>query len=62
MTFFKNFNAQNNLQAILYLRNTKIFEFHQKFCPWQPFEVGTPYLETYFATTCFQKFLNLGLK
>ena len=30
MTFFKNFKAQNNLQAILYLMATEIFGFCQK--------------------------------
>ena len=42
MTFLKNFKAQNNLQAILYLVATEIFGFRQKLGPWRPFKEGTP--------------------
>ena len=54
MTFFKNFKAQNNLQAILYLMGAEIFGFRQKLGPWRPFKDGNPHLVTLFATTCFQ--------
>ena len=49
MTFFKNFIAQNNFQAILYLMATEIFGFRQKLCLWRPFKEGTPHLVTYFG-------------
>ena len=32
MTFFKNINAKNHLQAILYLMGTEIFGFRKNFC------------------------------
>ena len=54
MTFLKNFNAQNNLQAILYLMGTEIFGFRPKLGPWRPFKEGTPHLVTYFGGTFFQ--------
>ena len=54
MTFFKNFKAQNNLQAILYLMGAEIFGFRQKLGLWRPFKDGNPHLVTLFATTFFQ--------
>ena len=38
MNFFKNFNVQNNLQAVLYLMGTEILKFRQKLCLWWPFK------------------------
>ena len=41
MSFSESFNAQNNLQAIIYLVGTEIFGFHQTLQPWQPYKEGT---------------------
>ena len=41
MSFSESFNAQNNLQAIIYLVGTEIFGFHQTLQPWQPFKEST---------------------
>ena len=50
MTFFKNFNAKNNLQAILYLMGTDNFEFESRhfgqFC-------HTFFLSTYNVTVLY---------
>ena len=55
MTFFKNFKAQNNLQAILYLMGAEIFGFRQKLGPWRPFKDGNSRLLYSFATTFFKR-------
>ena len=55
MTFLKNFKAQNNLQAILYLMGAEIFVFRQKLGPWWTFKDGNPHLVTLFATTFFKR-------
>ena len=41
MSFSESFNAQNNLQAIIYLVGTEIFGFHQTLQPWQLFKEST---------------------
>ena len=50
MTFFKNFKAKNNLQAILYLMGAEILGFGQKLGPLRPFKDGNPHLLPNFAT------------
>ena len=41
MSFSESFNAQTNLQAIIYLVGTEIFGFHQTLQPWQPLKEST---------------------
>ena len=55
MEVFKNFNAQNNLQAILYLMGAEIFSFHQSFMPYECW-VAMPKNEHELRTinVCFQ--------
>ena len=38
MTFFKNFNAQNNFKVILYLIGKFFFEFSQRLRLWWLFK------------------------
>ena len=54
MTFFQNFKAQNNRQAILYLMGAEIFGFRKKLGPWRPFKDGNPHLVPNFGGTFFQ--------
>ena len=51
---WKNFTAQNNLQAILLLMGIEIFWFRHNLWPWRPFKEGKPHLVYDFATTFFK--------